>query len=276
MALPVWWKEKIQSLQKLEGGLRKEAEAASTADALNAAISIAQASLEHVFTEDDSRRHYRLIKLPEIPVPIDNTKGACPPGSVPERCWLTIVFACWEEATPSAVFGEEALDRIRLAEFQVRVEGMMEAGGQVLQVQDHWRVDTHHFSEESSDPHPWVHFQRGGHALDDLVSQSNFLAGPHSEALVDGTLRGDWIGWMQSASPRLAAPPMDPVCAVDFALSQHSSSLWRRLWRHPEYSKLVRAAQSELWDPWHQLLADKTKRRRLMPYWGPPAPIGQL
>src|SRR5271169_5020047 len=60
----------------------------------------------------------------------------------------------------------------RLAEFQVRVVGFLDLPGSLVELEDHWRVDTHLYAgtSEPKEPHPHFHFQRGGYAQDGFAA----------------------------------------------------------------------------------------------------------
>jgi hypothetical protein len=155
---------------------------------------------------------------------------------------------------------------------QVRVTGSVRFGDCRVGVEDHWRVDTHYFGQPSVDPHPWIHYQRGGHAQDNFAAATGFLPGAClADSLFETT--APLTGLMQTAAPRIAAPPLDPVCAIDFVLAQHSGALWSALWADADYAGVVRKAQTRLWEPWFKALNDRTLRRELMPFYGAPKPV---
>jgi hypothetical protein len=77
---------------------------------------------------------------------------------------------------------------------------------------------------------------------------------------------------MQTSVPRVACPPLDPICAIDFVLAQHNGRIWNELWGDPDYAGLVLKAQDRLWKPWLDRLSDRNHRRILMPFYGPPKP----
>ncbi|NGO54913.1 hypothetical protein [Allomesorhizobium camelthorni] len=73
---------------------------------------------------------------------------------------------------------------------------------------------------------------------------------------------------MQTPALRIATPPLDPICAIDFVLAQHSGTLWSILWSNVDYAGAVRRAQERLWEPWFAALNDRQHRRHLMPFYG--------
>jgi hypothetical protein len=184
---------------------------------------------------------------------------------------VSIVYELWEETNGYVRFNNDSLDRIRRADMQVRVSGTVTYGARTVSVEDHWRVDTHHFPQSSADPHPWIHYQRGGHAQDEFAAVAGFLPGVClAESLFDPDV--PLGGLMQSPAPRIATPPLDPICAIDFVLAQHRGSLWATLWSDVDYAGLITNAQSRLWEPWFAALNDRQQRRYLMPFYGSPNP----
>ncbi|SOC22106.1 hypothetical protein [Rhodobacter maris] len=151
------------------------------------------------------------------------------------------------------------------AEYQVRVEGLLDAGGALFELQDHWRIDTDMYAPSrrgaenaaqnpSKEPHPLFHFQRGGHAQDAFASR-NFLPGTPC------AIQGEWRGLLQSPGPRVPVLPLDPILAIDFCLSQNDGTVWRRLQNFPEYLTIIQEAQRRLWEPFFEALQDPVFRR---------------
>ena len=151
------------------------------------------------------------------------------------------------------------------AEYQVRVEGLLDAGDALFELQDHWRLDTDMYAPSrvvavgaaqnpSKEPHPLFHFQRGGHALNTFAS-SGFLPGKSC------SIQGEWRGLLQSPGPRVPVLPLDPVLAIDFCLSQNDGTVWRRLQNVPEYLTIIEEAQRRLWEPFFAALQDPAFRR---------------
>jgi hypothetical protein len=126
------------------------------------------------------------------------------------------------------------------------VEGYLDAGGALFDLQDHWRLDTDMYApcrrvvadgngNPSKEPHPLFHFQRGGHAQDAFAAADFLPANPCS-------ILGVWKGLMQSPGPRIPIVPLDPILAIDFCLSQNDGLVWRRLRNFPARSKAPLAA----------------------------------
>lgn len=176
---------------------------------------------------DDDGRRYRSIRLPSLPIVPPRASALRPPKTVIRSATIHVLFECYEEIEKKNRFGDDDLDRIRRTDFQVCVDGNVDFKGRVVVVQDHWRIDTHYFGgDQPAEPHPWCHFQRGGHAQDEFSASDGYLPGNCVTDLAAGlSLRA----LMQSSSPRIAIPPMDPICAIDFVIAQHDGDIWRRL-----------------------------------------------
>jgi hypothetical protein len=162
------------------------------------------------------------------------------------------------------VLGEtfEETSMPKQADFQVRVAGYLEAANSVVDLEDHWRVDSHVFPdiEKTREPHPYFHFQRGGHAQDEFERHHRFLP---SENLPDNE-DASWRGLMHSASPRIAMAPYCPILAIDYAISQHDGDIWRKLRDETTYRSVVHRAQERLWTPFFGALARPEIRKLWM------------
>ena len=148
----------------------------------------------------------------------------------------------------------------RQADFQVRVVGSLDLPGCLVELEDHWRVDTHLYAGagEPKEPHPHFHFQRGGYAQDWFAALGGFVPG----AALPARGSESWRGLLQSPGPRIPFPPMCPILAIDFAIGQHNGLVWRRLRAIPEYQRIVQNAQLRLWTPFFDALACSQTRRR--------------
>ncbi len=271
MSLPNWWASPITELERLAVYLEKRAETVSTGAGLRTAVSAAKAEAASIHTEAETGRQYRRMRLRNVPVPCPTNHNLHPTAATLSDAKISMVYECWEDIAGFARFDSDPLDRIRRADLQVRVRGSAPYGPRTINLEDHWRVDTHHFAGFSSDPHPWIHYQRGGHAQDEFASTAGFLPGA---CLADSLFEPEieLSGLLQTPAPRIATPPLDPICAVDFVLAQHSGVLWGNLWANVDYAGLMRSAQERLWEPWIQALANRAHRRQLMPFYGPPRP----
>lgn len=189
-----------------------------------------------------------------IPMPVPRNQGLHPTGCELQAAYLDFQVE-WKE--------DDTLPW--RAEYQVRVEGLLDAGDTLFELQDHWRLDTDMYapcrneagesaSNPSKEPHPLFHFQRGGHAQD-AFTEAGFLPGTAC------TIGGQWKSLMQSPGPRIPMLPLDPVLAIDFCLSQNDGLLWRRLRNLPEYLSVVEQAQTRLWEPFFAKLQDAAFRR---------------
>jgi hypothetical protein len=231
-------------LERLSAALRRESATGGTADSID--------------TNMGRFRHQWMTSLQlrgsALELPIPRNQGLHPPGCELQAAFLDFQFE-WRD-------GEMLPWR---AEYQVRVEGMLDAGGALFELQDHWRLDTDMYApsrrEEddpgtnpSKEPHPLFHFQRGGHAQDAFAATA-FLPGRPC------TIQGVWRGLMQSPGPRIPMLPLDPVLAIDFCLSQNDGLVWRRLRNAPEYLEIIEQAQARLWRPFFDRLHDPSFRR---------------
>src|SRR5688572_5388853 len=119
------------------------------------------------------------IQAKNVALPLPREKKLQPRGCELQNAYLSFAFRCCEgELFPT------------LAEYQVRVEGYLITGDAVIELQDHWRLDTDIYAQdptgglhmrapqESKEPHPFYHFQRGGHDQDEFAGMPNFYPGP--------------------------------------------------------------------------------------------------
>lgn len=141
----------------------------------------------------------------------------------------------------------------RQADFQVRVRGSLVGDVSLVELEDHWRVDSHLFPniEDAREPHPYFHFQRGGHAQDAFVENQSYVPSPHMPVAPEGL----WRGLMQSPGPRIPMAPHCPILAIDFAIGQHDGDVWHQLRSAAPYLTLIRRAQVRLWNPFFEALA---------------------
>lgn len=169
------------------------------------------------------------------------------------------------EASISFRFGSiiSAGSRIEevFSEIQVCIRGRLQIHGGFATLEDHWRVDTQ-VKQDGNAPkesHPLFHFQRGGHAQDAFAGVPGFAPGPDLQHI--GL---DWRGLMQNPGPRIPVVPMCPSAAINFALSQHDGTIWRKLMNDPDYSNLIARCQNRLWAMYADALLDDKRRRMLL------------
>jgi hypothetical protein len=179
-----------------------------------------------------------------VEVPIPRNKAMHPRLSRPEKAFIQFNFVLGDDFRARAMPIQ--------ADFQVCVMGYLEAGNSIVELEDHWRVDSHLFPkpENANEPHPYFHFQRGGHAQESFSEHHRFLP---SERLPDNE-DASWRGLMQSPGPRIPMLPYCPILAIDFVIGQHDGHVWRRLRNTTEYLTLVRRAQSRLWEPFFEAI----------------------
>ena len=191
----------------------------------------------------------------EVPLPLPRAQGLHPQRTQLQSAELRFKFGCPIGTDDLAV---EQL----LVEIQVRVSGQLQIPGGAIALEDHWRIDTQAAAAPGHPPreaHPLFHFQRGGHAQDAFAAGPGFAPGP---ALLPAG--GPWRGLMQYPGPRIAVPPMCPVSAIDFAVSQHDGPLWRSLMGNPDYSQVIERCQGRTWQLYMQGLLDATRQKGLL------------
>jgi hypothetical protein len=230
-------------LERLGSALRREPGTVATADSIDTNLGRFRNQWTNLQVRGDA-----------ISLPIPRNQGLHPPGCELHAAYLDFQFE-WREDD----------DVPWRAEYQIRVEGLLDAGSALFELQDHWRLDTDMYapsrklagedaSNPSKEPHPLFHFQRGGYAQDAFAS-TDFVPGQLS------TIQGYWKALMQSPGPRIPMLPLDPVLAIDFCLSQNDGLVWRRLRNVPEYLIAVETAQARLWRPFFERLQDPSFRR---------------
>lgn len=230
-------------LQRLSAALRREPAVSETANSIDT-------NLGRMRNQWITRLEMRGDAL-ALPVP--RNQGLHPVGCELQAAFLDFQFV-WKED-----------DQVPWrAEYQVRVEGSLDAGSAVFELQDHWRLDTDMYAPSrrmpgqalspSKEPHPLFHFQRGGRAQDAFAS-ADFLPGTPC------VIEGYWRGLMQSPGPRIPMLPLDPILAIDFCISQSDGLIWRKLRNSPEYLSVVEDAQARLWQPFFQNLQEPSFRR---------------
>ncbi len=188
----------------------------------------------------------------ELPVP---RRGLSPVGCNVERAWVTFYFRPDEN---EAGFPQQA-------DFQMRVRGALVGNGFAVELEDHWRVDTHLYNivpqpgqPPPNEPHAKFHFQRGGNAQDAFTGQPGYVPGIDLPARQDDT----WKALMSGDAPRVPHLPMCPIVAIDYALGQNDGTILRRLRSRPEYAAIVRSCQERLWVPFMESLGNPVNRRR--------------
>ncbi len=175
-----------------------------------------------------------------------------------QDCYLSFLFEV-----------DEARERPRIADFQVRVDGLLQVAGSLVELQDHWRVDAEEEAPpqrdqrgrlrvaEGREPHPSFHFQRGGHAQDAFAAQHGFFPAGYP-SYENGPLKG----LMQYPGPRIPILPFDPTLAIDFCIAQNDGLIWRRLREIPEYFNIVEIAHKRMWQPFLESPSDRAARRK--------------
>jgi hypothetical protein len=241
------WGELPGRLQRFSSTLRREKETRPTADFLDgqAARFIAQWNSE------------RKVAASLVPLPHPRGQGLHPRGCEIHGCYLSFRYMAGDDEANA-----------RLADFQVRVDGLVVAGDSLVELQDHWRIDTESGDTErrreqgdlekteGREPHPSFHFQRGGHAQDAFAALDGFVPSAHT-----ALGKGIWRGLMQYPGPRIPSLPFDPLLALDFCIAQNNGPLWRKLRAVPEYFSTIEESQKRLWRPFFESLSERNARR---------------
>lgn len=193
----------------------------------------------------DSWKVNRTLRADLVPLPLPRDQGLHPVGTTLRDCYLSFRFD--GRNGPGTEVGE----------FQVLVEGELAIGNAIIELEDHWRIDseTPEGVANGRESHPRFHFQRGGHAQDRFAKAEGFVPGPHTP-LEDGL----WKAVMQYSGPRVASLPFDPILAFDYCVAQNNGVVWRRLRNTPEYTNAVKASQKLHWLPLLESLAQREGR----------------
>lgn len=229
-------------LDALQEALRQEPDVERTADAIAAiagSVAAAWRAGKHI--------------VGDIPVPLPRNQGIHPRTADVVDATMSFRFF---------IPNENVLIEHVFSEIQVCVRGLLDVDGLIVDLEDHWRIDTQ--PKQSGLPkeiHPLFHFQRGGFAQDAFANHTGFVPGP---GLTGNT--GDFRGLMQYPGPRIPIAPMCPTTAFDFVLSQHDGPLWRRLLSLPEYADVVGRCQDRLWRLYLDALNDLSRRKMLWGY----------
>jgi hypothetical protein len=184
-------------------------------------------------------------------------------GLHPRNCSIDKVILSFDFELGTPIDGGE-WHCPKKAAFEVCVRGALETGECQIALEDHWRVDTDMYAdqpEEGREPHPLIHFQRGGDALYEFAQAPGFVPGPALPAPVNDHL---WHGVMQIPGPRIPLPPMCPILAIDYAISQLNGVVWKKLRAKRDYQVLVADAQSRLWVPYFHSLTNVATRRKYL------------
>jgi hypothetical protein len=234
------WDFLVQEVFDLAEILASEAETEQTADALWQSRGFIEAG----WHAD------RSVRGVDIRIPQPRNKAIFPRNSQISEAYLNFFVKVGG--------GVDAAGLLPHSEFQVCVRGFVEYDHCVVQLEDHWRIDTHDFSGTPNEPHPLVHFQRGGHAQDAWASHAFFVPGSQLPEKQDDF----WRSTFQSPGPRVPFLPFCPVLALDYLIGQHDGDIFKRLRSKPEYLEIVRNAQRRLWQPFFQRLANAENQRK--------------
>lgn len=208
----------------------------------------------HPYLERSWRTRRAMSVVRGVPLPCPRKKGLHPRNADVADAEISFAFELGDE-----------WDTIKIpyrADFQVRVCGYLELENCIVDLEDHWRVDSHAFptNPPPREPHPYIHFQRGGHAQDSFASAVSFVPGDG----LDNKGVVEWRGLLQSPGPRIPFAPHCPILAIDFSIGQHDGDVWKALREKPEYRDIIARAQQRLWTPFFDGLASQDVRARWM------------
>lgn len=239
------WAQLSHDLREFAEQLYKEENTQQTANGLFAVFG-------HLDQMWRSRREMSVTQ--GIPLPCPRKKGLHPQNSDVVDAEIRFAFELGDEW--------EVEHLPKRADFQVKVLGKLALNNCVVELEDHWRVDSHIFPPDPPphEPHPYFHFQRGGHAQDQFTAGGRFVPGRD----LDNAGPGDWKGLLQTPGPRVPFAPHCPILAIDFSIGQHDGYVWRRLRGIPQYRDIIGRAQERLWTPFFTGLADLGLRARWM------------
>lgn len=211
------WDEFPEELDKFADVLAKFDETVRTSDSLRPVSAYAQYSWREAQRVNTSG--------PGVQIPPPRKKAMHPRLCVPEGATIKFTFELGDD------FAENMIPR--QADFQVCVTGHLEGRNGFVELQDHWRVDSHLQGqiEDANEIHPYFHFQRGGHALDAFSSTHVYVPNDTMPEISDGM----WRASMQSPGPRIPMAPHCPILAIDFTIGQHDGAIWRRLRADSDY-----------------------------------------
>ena len=225
---------------------------------------------------DAAGRQYWEISVADLEIPAHKWQHVQPDGAEALLVSIDVMYSEWY-FTQDGDSGDH-LGAIRTADLHVVVSGRLIVGGHEIALADHWRVEAHQHedADESSSAHPRFHVQRGGWKASEFQRAGGFIAGwPYRRQGDHSDIATGSRGFMICPSPRIAQPPMDPVVAIDFAISQYHGPAWRELWDAAEYADLVGRRQNALWGAFFGRLASLAHGgdNSFWPqYWGPRRP----
>jgi hypothetical protein len=236
------WDEFPEELDDFANVLSRFEATADTSESLRQVAGYAQYSWREAKRVNTSGRG--------VQVPPPRNKAMHPRAGVPEAATMHFTFQLGDD------FAEKLIPY--QADFEVCVIGHLEGQNGYVELEDHWRVDSHVKGEidEANEIHSYFHFQRGGHALDSFATSHLYVPNdsmPEAE-------NGMWRASMQSPGPRIPMTPHCPILAIDFTIGQHDGAIWRALRSDTDYLGIIRRSQERLWTPFFNSLSDKKFR----------------
>lgn len=175
------------------------------------------------------------IQLADFDLRIGGKQRFKPPDFELEERLLTDILL---EQDLALAVADRSIDSILRNAVTLKIKGISDHRQRRRVVVSAWHFDQHSYgSTQTTACHPTYHWQFGGWGLKE-VSDS-----------IGGVLVMD--------TPRLFAPPLDAVLAVDFLLSHFNGPGWQAIrTQDPRYTEIVRRSQSRLWKPYFDELAE--------------------
>ena len=174
-------------------------------------------------------REVLLLELSDVDIWIDRRQRFKPSSvALEDRLLADIIF---EQDLERACNGQE-IDSINRNSIQLKLRATATARTSTRELVSAWHFDRHNYpGTQSNACHPTYHWQFGGWGLKNLSE--------------------DIRGVLVTDSPRLFAPPMDLVLAIDFLISHYNGPEWNRIrMSEPRYIDAVKNSQERIWKPY--------------------------
>lgn len=151
-----------------------------------------------------------------------------------DRLYVDIIF----ELDLGAAVSGRIVDGVIENSVNYTIKGFTAKKSPGAEVVTAWHFDLHQFSAGPTDScHPRFHWQFGGRELKAFTKQIS--------------------GILVTEPPRLFSPPLDPILAIDFLLSQFNGPAWNSLKREERsYLQIVRNSQELFWKPYVDTLGN--------------------
>jgi hypothetical protein len=181
------------------------------------------AAIDHLDIEEHGSIEWR-IEINDLTLRLDEP----PRGAYPSGCKLFAVRLSLDFRSSIDNVSNSVLGTMLALSVQVSIEATRGLSSHRLA----WHLDMHNYPlTATNELHPLVHWQHGGHS----AKAWNIDIG----------------SWLLTAAPRLAAPPVDAVLAIDWLLAHYAANHWRYLRDvDTKFAGLLREHQTWLWKPY--------------------------